>query len=357
MTRPDVGRGPVVATTVCPPSRPTNRAPSSSSTSTRVTSPALAPSPAAASTSSRTEPARRVAAASPSGADARTAPSASSTAAEVICDESSVSSRSAWSAAIAPTLATSGGACREQARELARGGRAVRVLRLPRVPELRDGERLAERNEDRVVSESLAAPPLAGDRPLERPRPTQLGAAGSERDDLADVAGAALLGVPQLGEQPRDALVRPARRVDAGPTSQAVRLDAGVLADHPLRSWRVQTAVMRLDPRVVEEGRTVLDGLVRRLEPLDLPAGQRLAKLAELVLVAGGDEDSQAAGAAAASACAAVSSSIPPAARSRSESRSSRENGSRSAVACTSTSRPSPVITTFMSVSALESSS
>ena len=48
--------------------------------------------------------------------------------------------------------------------------------------------------------------------------------------------------------------------------------------------------------------------------------------------------------------------SIPPAARSSSSSSSSRENGSCSAVACTSTRRPSPVMTTFMSVSAVESS-
>src|SRR5205814_229349 len=53
---------------------------------------------------------------------------------------------------------------------------------------------------------------------------------------------------------------------------------------------------------------------------------------------------------------AAATSPIPAAARSSSSSRVSRANGSRSAVACTSTRRPSPVITTFMSVSALESS-
>ena len=49
-------------------------------------------------------------------------------------------------------------------------------------------------------------------------------------------------------------------------------------------------------------------------------------------------------------------SSIPTAASSSSSSRRARENGVRSAVACTSTSAPSPVITTFMSTSAVESS-
>ena len=49
-------------------------------------------------------------------------------------------------------------------------------------------------------------------------------------------------------------------------------------------------------------------------------------------------------------------SAIPDSASASSSSSVSRVNGSRSAVACTSTSRPSPVMTTFMSVSAFESS-
>ena len=57
-----------------------------------------------------------------------------------------------------------------------------------------------------------------------------------------------------------------------------------------------------------------------------------------------------------ASSCARAISAIPPDARSSSSSSSSRVNGAPSAVACTSTSLPSPVITTFMSASAVESS-
>ncbi len=119
----------------------------------------------------------------------------------------------------------------------------------------------------------------------------------------------------------------------------------------------VLASVPGLEPRVLEERLAVLDRLVSCIERLDLPAGQRRAQLAELVLVARREDEPHGSGAAAASACALVNVSIPPAARSSSSSRSSREKGSRSAVACTSTSALSPVVTTFMSVSAVESSS
>ena len=59
---------------------------------------------------------------------------------------------------------------------------------------------------------------------------------------------------------------------------------------------------------------------------------------------------------ATASFCFLPISSMPEAARSTSVSSSARVNGTRSAVACTSISRPSSVMTTFMSTSAEESS-
>ena len=134
-------------------------------------------------------------------------------------------------------------------------------------------------------------------------------------------------------------------------------LDPTVLAGDPVVGVGQRPPVPRLDPRVVEKRPSVLDGLVFGIEQRDLPVRERPPELAELVLVPRGEDELQAAGAAAASRCAAVSCSMPPPARSRSSSRSSRENGSRSAVAWTSTSSASPVMTTFMSVSALESSS
>ena len=98
-------------------------------------------------------------------------------------------------------------------------------------------------------------------------------------------------------------------------------------------------------------------------ERIDLEAGKSLAQLAELVLVAGrkhqgrhreppsgGELDPTA------DRCASRSRAIPPSASASSSSSEARESGVRSAVACTSTSPPSPVITTFASTSAVESS-
>src|SRR5581483_1536977 len=62
------------------------------------------------------------------------------------------------------------------------------------------------------------------------------------------------------------------------------------------------------------------------------------------------------AAAVTASSCNSRRASIPPAASASSSSRCARESGVRSAVACTSTSPPSPVITTLASTSAVESS-
>ena len=158
-------------------------------------------------------------------------------------------------------------------------------------------------------------------------------------------------------EKSCDAVRCPAGRVDPGTPAERLDLDPRVLARNPRVGRSVESPMRSLDPCILDEGDAVLDRLVRSDDELDLPAGKRCAKLAELVRVARGEEQFQGRGAAAASPCAAVSVSTPPAARSSSASRSSRENGSRSAVACTSTSSPAPVMTTFMSVSALESSS
>ena len=79
-------------------------------------------------------------------------------------------------------------------------------------------------------------------------------------------------------------------------------------------------------------------------------ARQQPLELADLVGVAGGEDH------ASAASCAARSPSIPVCASASNSSRWVRESGVRSAVACTSTSPPSPVMTTFASTSAEESS-
>ena len=84
--------------------------------------------------------------------------------------------------------------------------------------------------------------------------------------------------------------------------------------------------------------------------------GQDSAHLDHLVLIAGGQNDAST-HRPSASCCSRVSSAQPVDARSSSASSSDRSKGTPSAVPCTSMKRPSPVQTTFMSVSAVTSSS
>ena len=83
-------------------------------------------------------------------------------------------------------------------------------------------------------------------------------------------------------------------------------------------------------------------------------------ELAHLVRVAGCQHQAhrrrQAVWGATAARCDSRSVAMPSAARPSSSSSEARESGVRSPVACTSTRPSSPVITTFMSTSALESS-
>ena len=89
--------------------------------------------------------------------------------------------------------------------------------------------------------------------------------------------------------------------------------------------------------------------LVRAHQPL---------QLAQLVWITGGEDEPHryAVAAPTASSWAARSCSMPAAASASSSSSEARESGVRSAVAWTSTSPPSPVITTLASTSAVESS-
>src|SRR6478672_2560484 len=98
----------------------------------------------------------------------------------------------------------------------------MRVLVLPSVAELGDGALLALRNEHRVVAEAAGAAQLL---PVRR-----------DRDELTDVARAAVVDVAQLLQQlcdRRRALRCVARGVNAGPAAERCHLDARVLADRP----------------------------------------------------------------------------------------------------------------------------
>src|SRR4051794_39739955 len=129
------------------------------------------------------------------------------------------------------------------------------------------------------------------------------------------------------------------------------------------------------DQRVLGEAAAVLR---RQLDAggqwAKLYAAEQIRQLAQLVLVAGGEDhvllnytsqgrDMNVARSsydlpapATAVSCDSRRSAIPPSARCRSPSSEARDTGVRSAVACTSTKPPSPVITTLASTSAVESS-
>src|SRR5436189_197747 len=84
----------------------------------------------------------------------------------------------------------------------------------------------------RDEAETLAAPRLAADAPLEEAGAAMLGAVRRERHELADVARAAAVAAHalDLGEQPRDGiLAAEARGVDTRAAAEAGDLDPGVL--------------------------------------------------------------------------------------------------------------------------------
>src|SRR5436305_1588346 len=124
----------------------------------------------------------------------------------------------------------------------------MRVLRLPRVAELRDGLFVALWDEDRVVAEAAAAARAVGDRPLEDAGPAQLVAVRGDRDELADVPRAPVLDARQLAEQLRDrrrAFRRVARGVDARTAAERRHLDSRVFADRPAADTPVTEAGFR----------------------------------------------------------------------------------------------------------------
>ena len=83
----------------------------------------------------------------------------------------------------------------------------MRVLRLPRIAQLGDRARFAERDEDRVEAEAFGPRRLVRDRPVEHARAAQLATLRRERDELADVARPPVLAVDR-GERLRDVVAR-----------------------------------------------------------------------------------------------------------------------------------------------------
>src|SRR5581483_11527591 len=156
---------------------------------------------------------------------------------------------------------------------------------LPLVAELGHRPLLAVRDEHRVEAEAGAAASFLGDPALKRARAAQLAAVRSDRDQLADVARPAVLLARQGLEDPLDVpALRPASRLDARPPGERLDLEPGVLAEQP--AVRAHAAPeQRLAACVLVERGARLRGIVRDVEQLDAPAGQRELQLAALVLV------------------------------------------------------------------------
>ncbi len=163
---------------------------------------------------------------------------------------------------------------------------AMGVCALPGVAELGDRARLAERHEDRVVAEALVAAALRRDRPLQGPGAAPLLLAGAERDELADVAGAAIVAAGELLEQPRDAVGGPAGGCDPRAATEGGHLDSGVLAEHPLLGPGCLPPERGLRAGVLVVRRAILGRVLAvGFEQLELPARQGGPQLLELVPV------------------------------------------------------------------------
>src|SRR6185312_9152371 len=225
--------------------------------------------------------------------------------------------------------------------------------------ELRVGALVARagvvRDESRVVAKAAAAAPLAEQVALATGFEDMLGPGLIDQGDRADVGSAAVAGggvdfAQQLVEV--DLVAGPfagvTGRVDARCPAKILGGDAGVVGNHDLAGCLAGGP--RLDQRVGGEAVAVLRRhLEARRQRLQLHRGQQFLHLRQLVPVAGGEDQ-------ATRSCTSRRRAMPPSARPSRSSREARESGVRSAVACTSTRPPSPVMTTLASTSALESS-
>src|SRR5207302_1505538 len=253
---------------------------------------------------------------------------------------------------------------------------AARVALLMPRPAPPLGERARERriDEDRVVAESARAARGLRDLPLDRSLGGVLPPRGvRQRDDAAEA------GRPAPGRHPaharedegaalrvREVLAAEARGPHAGQAAERVDLEAGIVRE------RHGTGQERGGPRLGERvpdvralalGRQGGTGKIAEQDDLEGEARQSLHELAPLGGVQRGDDEAAAQRvklrsprAARAPRCSPTSCAMPRAARASRASSCSRRNGTCSAVPCTSTNSPPPVITMFMSTSAEESS-
>src|SRR6185295_5929561 len=151
------------------------------------------------------------------------------------------------------------------------------------------------------------------------------------------------------------------RRRDARRAAERIDAQPRVVGDR--RRVGGARRVARLRERVLDEGRMRLVGLgdaeLALRDELDRQRREERGELGELGAVVRREDEPHvalASGAASAARCIATSSPMPLVASASSASISRRENVAPSAVPCSSTKPPAPVMTTFMSVSQAASS-
>src|SRR5262249_27375104 len=162
-----------------------------------------------------------------------------------------------------------------------------------------------------------------------------------------------------------------ARRLHAGRAVERFDADAGVVRQRG--QLREPARVPCLRQRVLDEACMWLvrlrDPELRLRDHFDAQWREQAAKLAQLSGIARGENEARETGPGPAAKpqgpprssserfCSAISARMPPSASVMSVSISLREKATPSAVPWTSTKRPAPVMTTFMSVSQSASSS
>ncbi len=178
----------------------------------------------------------------------------------------------------------------------------------------------------------------------------------SERDELGHVPRAAVVDAVELLEQSRDAVGGPAAEWIPGAPPERRRPRSPRPRRQPTRRRSMQPPVRSLDPCVLDECGAVLDRLVRRDDELDLPPGRARAARGAC---SGCERRGAASRTGRRSSLALRGGERLDSAGGEVEQRVQELPGERLALGgrLHLDEPPAPVMTTFMSVSALESSS
>src|SRR5690348_10237234 len=166
----------------------------------------------------------------------------------------------------------------------------MRMLGLPGVTQLRHGALLADRDEHRVEPEAFAAGRGTRDLAAQHSRADDLRSVRRERDELADVLCATIVDAVESREQLLDmAALRPPCGHDPGRAAERRHLDPRVIGEHPPAGRADRPAETSLAARIVEIRLAVLGWELDAREQLQIPLGEQLPELRQLVRVPGAD--------------------------------------------------------------------